>query len=113
MLARENRVRRADDFRAAVRRGVRVTTPHAVLYLRKRHDDEPTRYGIIVTKSIGTAVERNLVRRRIRSVGRRLLDASTVGRDIVIRALPGSAEASWVTLHDEILEGLERGARKG
>ncbi|HEY2643059.1 MAG TPA: ribonuclease P protein component, partial [Galbitalea sp.] len=69
MLARANRVVRADDYRRLVRRGRRVGTPHALLYVAARASDEPTRVGFIVSKTVGNAVARNLVTRRLRSIG--------------------------------------------
>ncbi|MEJ1230842.1 MAG: ribonuclease P protein component [Galbitalea sp.] len=110
MLAKANRVVSAGDFRAAVRKGRRIGTPHALLYLSKRPATEPTRVGVIVSKSVGNAVTRNLVTRRLRSIGRDVLHARPTGTDLVIRALPGSQGVSWTTLQSEILSGLERSA---
>ena len=100
---------RPEDFRAAVRRGRRVTTSHAVLHVLDRHAAVPTRFGFIVSKGVGTAVTRNLVRRRLRAVGHELLPSLTDGRDVVIRALPGCDEVDWATLRSEISDGLLRG----
>jgi ribonuclease P protein component len=66
----------------------------------------PTRFGFIVTKAVGTAVTRNLVKRRLRAVCRNLLPASMTGTDVVIRALPGSETATWERLRDEVSAGL-------
>jgi ribonuclease P protein component len=95
-----------------VRRGKRVNTPHAVLYVGGRGADEPTRFGFIVSKAVGNAVTRNLMTRRLRSIGHELLAGNATGRDIVIRALPGSPEVSWTILHGEICDGLERSASR-
>jgi ribonuclease P protein component len=70
---------------------------------------EPTRFGFIVAKSVGGAVVRNRVRRRLRAVSYELLPVTQPGRDVVIRALPGSDQADWATLHSEIADGLHRG----
>ncbi|MFZ2963297.1 MAG: ribonuclease P protein component [Rhodoglobus sp.] len=109
MLARANRVTRPGDFRAAVRRGRRIGTTNAVLHVLDREVPEPTRFGFIVTKAVGGAVTRNLMRRRLRAVGHALLPALAPGRDVVIRALPGCDRADWATLHSEIADGLRRG----
>ena len=108
MLPKANRVAHADDFRMTVRRGRRVSTPHALLYIAGRASTDPTRFGFIVSKAVGNSVTRNLVTRRLRSIGREALGMQGTGKDIVIRALPGSPEVSWTSLHDEILAGLER-----
>jgi ribonuclease P protein component len=110
VLKRANRVVAADDFRAAVRRGRRVGTPHALLYVTVKPATDPTRVGFIVSKAVGNAVKRNLVTRRLRSIGHGIVVTRPTGTDLVIRALPGSPGVSWTTLQSEILDGLERSA---
>jgi ribonuclease P protein component len=112
VLTRANRVVSADDFRTAVRKGKRVGTPHAIVYIRPRSLGEPTRFGFIVAKTVGNSVTRNLMRRRLRSIGLDVLQEHAEGNDIVIRALPGSPQVSWATLHDEIAIGIDRGVKK-
>jgi ribonuclease P protein component len=102
----------AGDFRSTVRSGRRVSTPHALVYVAKRGTTDPTRIGFIVSKSVGNAVTRNLVTRRLRSIGHDVVLARPTGSDLVIRALPGSPGVSWATLQSEILNGLERSAGK-
>ncbi|MDI2099120.1 ribonuclease P protein component [Ruicaihuangia caeni] len=108
MLARANRVIRPDEFRVAVRRGRRMSTAHAVLYLFPRQDAAPTRFGFIVSKAVGVAVVRNRVRRRLRAIARELLVARPTGTDVVIRALPGIDALDWQALHDEVTKGFDR-----
>ena len=110
MLKRANRVVTGDDFRTAVRKGRRIATPHALMYVSRTATDTPTRIGFIVSKSVGNAVNRNLVTRRLRSIGHDVVLARPTGTDLVIRALPGSQGVSWTTLQSEILDGLERSA---
>ena len=102
---------RPDDFRAAVRRGRRVSTGHTVLHVLERSDPTesvtgPARFGFIVTKAVGGAVTRNTVKRRLRAVGHAVLPNVAIGTDVVIRALPGSDAVPWATLHSEISDGL-------
>jgi ribonuclease P protein component len=97
---------RAEDFRAVVRRGRRSVTPVAVYYRLERGTDDPLRIGIIVAKSVGNAVDRNLVRRRYRALGRQFVGAGAHGSDLVVRALPGSAQRSWTALADDMHAAL-------
>ena len=110
MLKRANRVVAAADFRSTVRSGRRVSTPHALLYVARRAQDDVTRVGFIVSKGVGNAVTRNLVTRRLRAIGHDVVLTRPTGTDLVIRALPGSPGVSWTTLQSEILNGLERSA---
>ena len=112
VLAKTNRVLSAADFKSSVRRGRRVNTGHAVLYVSDRDSSAPTRFGFIVGKNVGGAVTRNLVRRRLRSIGRELLVDNATGRDLVIRALPGVEQLAWDTLHSEISDAVNGSVRR-
>jgi ribonuclease P protein component len=98
VLAKVNRVTRPDDFRTVVRQGRRSATPLAVYYRLERDPAEPARFGFIVSRAVGGAVERNLIRRRMRAVGRELVDQGAHGADVVVRALPASAQRGWASL---------------
>jgi ribonuclease P protein component len=108
MLPRANRVVTAVDFRGTLRKGRRVSTSSAQVYVVRQASSGPTRFGFIVSKAVGNSVTRNLVTRRLRSIGRDYVRSQPIGFDVVIRALPGSPAVSWATLQSEILNGLER-----
>ena len=81
-----------------VRRGRRSTSPLAVYYRLERDAGDPARFGFIVSRAVGGAVERNLLRRRMRAVGRQFVDSGARGMDVVVRALPGSAQHGWASV---------------
>jgi ribonuclease P protein component len=56
------------------------------------------RFGISTSRRLGGAVQRNLVRRRIRDILRRQAAGSGHGMDVLIVARPGSVEASFEEL---------------
>lgn len=66
------------------------------------------RFGLIVSKSIGNAVERHLVARRLRHVCSELRDEVRSDVDIVIRALPGAAQAPSSDLLGQIRSGVAK-----
>ena len=70
----------------------------------------PARFGFIVSRQVGGAVVRNTVRRRLKAVCAEALPAVRSGNDIVIRALPSSANASFGELHAEVTRCLARRA---
>jgi ribonuclease P protein component len=107
MLARANRVVRPEDFRTVVRRGRRSASPVAVYYCLDRAASDPVRFGFIVSRAVGGAVERNLMRRRMRAVGRQFVEAGAHGTDVVIRALPGSAQRDWASLSADMHDALD------
>ncbi len=108
VLARANRVVRPADFRTITRLGKRTSAQHIVVYVRGRETGLPSRFGFIVGKNVGGAVKRNMVRRRLRETGRELLRSESFARDIVVRALAGSAEISWATVQREIAIAIDR-----
>ena len=112
MLARVNRLVRGDDYRSVVRRGHKVGAAHLVGYFLERGDEGPARVGFIVAKTVGNAVIRNRVRRRLKAASYGLLDRIPLGADFVIRALPDSAGASWATLQGELSRVVDRGGVK-
>ncbi len=107
MLARANRVVKPSDFRAIVRRGRRASSASVLVYRLERDPSDPARFGFIVAKTVGNAVERNLVRRRLRAVCRSVVDGGGRGADVVIRALPASARTDWSTLSREVHDILD------
>ncbi|MGN7149614.1 MULTISPECIES: ribonuclease P protein component [unclassified Arthrobacter] len=107
MLAARNRLRTSTDFSTTVRSGVRNGRRNVVLYAAAIAADEPSRIGFIVSKSVGNAVVRNLVKRRLREAAAASLGEHRTGLAIVVRALPASASASWDQLLSDYNAALE------
>jgi len=78
-----------------------------VLYTATIGADEPSRIGFIVSKGVGNAVARNLVKRRLREAGAVSLREHGTGFAIVVRALPASATAGWGELAADYNAALE------
>ncbi|WP_442544238.1 ribonuclease P protein component [Arthrobacter sp. KN11-1C] len=95
MLATRNRLRTSTDFSTTVRSGVRNGRRNLVLYTASIGAGEPSRIGFIVSKAVGNAVTRNLVKRRLREAGALSLNRHGTGLAVVVRALPAAATASW------------------
>ncbi|MHC6222985.1 ribonuclease P protein component [Arthrobacter sp. MMS24-S77] len=95
MLATRNRLRTSTDFSTTVRSGVRNGRRNLVLYTAPIGVEEPSRIGFIVSKAVGNAVTRNLVKRRLREAGALSLIRHGTGLAVVVRALPAAATASW------------------
>jgi len=104
------RLRRRAEF-LAVAAGTRIPAPAFVLQARRRDDEGPARVGFTVSKKVGTAVERNRVRRRLREAVRRSAshhmrsghDYVLVGRRAALTVdfarLTGDLEQSLARLH--------------
>jgi ribonuclease P protein component len=86
VLPAERRVRRREDFTAAVRQGRRVGSPGLVVHVSSEAGDAPARAGFIVGRNVGNAVRRNRLRRQLRHVIAPRLASCPAGLLIVVRA---------------------------
>jgi ribonuclease P protein component len=130
VLAAAQRLRRRVDFTEAVRAGrragrgslvVHLVTPNLVApnlvtsssvatrngeaeaSLEPVRADQSVRAGFVVSKAVGGAVVRNLVRRRLRHLVRDRLGALAPGSTLVVRALPAAADRRY----DELAADLD------
>ena len=107
-------MRRAADFEQAVRRGARGGRDTLVVHLTTRTDHSPSGpvIGLVVSKAVGTAVTRNLVKRRLRELVRARMSALPADAGIVVRALPASASRPYAQLGADLDAALETAARR-
>ena len=94
-----------------MKHGIRTAQADIVVHFRRGADGgEPTapRVGLVVGKSVGSAVERHRVARRLRHVARRVLGDLDISDHVVIRVLPSSRVASSARLEQELRRGLRR-----
>ncbi|UFS61201.1 ribonuclease P protein component [Subtercola endophyticus] len=88
-----------------MRRGARFTVPTGVVYVRRTGSDD-TRFGFIVSKQVGNAVVRNRIRRRLKAACYAVRVDVAPGADVVIRALPNAATASYAQLSNDLGKAL-------
>jgi len=109
VLTRPHRLTRGDDYRMVVRRGSRCGGGRVVTSVLTTTDTErAARFGFIISKQVGNAVIRNTVRRRLKAVCAELLSEVPQGTDVVIRALPASATASFTELRGDVQRCVTR-----
>ena len=90
-------LRRRADFEAVVRSGTLSAT--RLLVLRARQTDQPiTRIGLATPATLGGAVERNRVRRRVRALVRARYGEMGAGWDLLVIAKPGARHADFAEL---------------
>lgn len=70
------------------------------------------RVGFVVSRAVGAAVVRNRVRRRLRHLVAEQLDRIPPGSRVVVRALPGSAVATYDQLGAALGSALDRALRQ-
>jgi ribonuclease P protein component len=85
-------MRRSEDFRRTVRTGVRVGRPTLIVHAATSEADS-VRVGFVVGGTVGNAVTRNRVRRRLRHLAAAEVPRTPQPVDVVVRALPRAATA--------------------
>jgi ribonuclease P protein component len=93
-------LRRRSDFARVTRRGRRSAGTYLTCFIadgRRR-----TRVGITISGTVGGAVVRNRLRRRIKAILDRSSFDAPPWRDIVFIARPGAGELRFTALADEV-----------
>lgn len=111
VLPARNRMTRSIEFDATVKHGIRIAQPDIVVHFRRgngRDGGAAPHVGLVIGKSVGSAVERHRVARRLRHVARTILGELDQFDQLVIRALPSSRSASSARLEQELWRCLRR-----
>jgi len=88
--------------------GQKASTEHMVLYLNQKSNTATPRFGFVVGKTVGNAVQRNLVKRRARAACYARISQFSPSSDLVLRALPGLASVTWDQFTNELDSALSR-----
>ena len=104
-LPRQVRITASDEIRTLFRRGKRSKTRHLDAFVSP--SPAPfARLGIVVPKHKRTIVQRNLLKRRLRELGRSVLLPGLRNRgaalDVLLRARPEAYTAPFADLRDEV-----------
>jgi ribonuclease P protein component len=105
------RLTSSDSFRRSVREGRRAGSRTLVLHLAAgapEQSEDPALVGFVVGKTVGGAVVRNRVRRRLRHLVRDRLAELPPASTLVVRALAGARDASYAELRDDLARCLGR-----
>jgi ribonuclease P protein component len=106
----ERLTQRADFLAAA--KGAKVPSGAFVLQARARGDAAAPRFGFTVSRKVGTAVERNRVRRRLREIVRR--NAALIpqtGHDYVLIGRRAALDMPFDRINAEFLGAMTRLAK--
>jgi len=109
-LPREARIRLGSEIRELLERGKRKRTRNVDVFFAASPASR-SRLGLIVPKHGQRIVDRNLVKRRLREIGRRMvlpgLDGEGVQADVILRARRAAYEADFAVLEKEVKEAME------
>jgi ribonuclease P protein component len=100
---------RSTEFGATVNHGVRWVQPDIVVHAQRSDGDGGgPKVGLVVAKSVGSAVQRHRVARRLRHVARTVIADLDPADRVVIRALPSSRHAISARLEQQLRTALKR-----
>jgi ribonuclease P protein component len=108
VLTRANRLTSSRLFSQGVRRGRRAGTRTLVLHLDPDAGVKEPQVGFVVSKAVGSAVTRNLVKRRLRHLSRERVHSLPGSAVLVVRALPPAADATFESLGHDFDQALDR-----
>jgi len=115
VLPARHRLRDRADFTSAVRGpdASRAGGPLLVVHANQTdvRADLPARVGFVVSKAVGNAVTRNLTKRRLRGIMATQLSGIPDGVDLVVRANPAAARATYRELADSLALQVDRVCR--
>lgn len=92
LTSRNGRLSRSAEFERVYRHGRSTATRHFVLYVFENPTVGASRLGLSVSRKVGGAVQRNLVKRLLREAFGVLSEQVGDGHDLVVVARPGAAE---------------------
>ena len=95
------------DFDAIGRQGT-VRSSRLLVLRSLRTERAGTRIGLSTPRSLGGAVQRNRLRRRLRDLVRDQLKATVSGWDLLLIARPEAGAASYAELREALRSLLER-----
>lgn len=108
MLPRSARLRRSEDFRLVMRRGVKSGRRRLVVHALTGTTEPGVHAGFVVSKAVGNSVIRHRVARRLRHLVADRLGTLRPGCALVIRALPPAASATSAELAVDLDSALRR-----
>jgi ribonuclease P protein component len=106
-VKRRFRLTRSTDFKRVRRIGKSYAHP-LVVFIKARNDLEQVRIGVVAGKSVGTAVTRNLAKRRLRACLEPLLPCLANGWDLVFLARKPMDQAGYTEICAAVQQLLVR-----
>lgn len=102
MLSKQNRLKKNVQFNYIYKKGSKSFSKHLTLVFVKSKISAP-KIGFSISKKIGNAVVRNLVKRRLRANIKLLLPSIATGHNYVIVAKQGIDECDFWELNRQLI----------
>lgn len=101
-MKRKNRLTHSNDFKRVRRKGKSYSHPLAVMIVGKGLEKD-SRAGIVVTKSLGGAVQRNHIKRQLREIITSVLPELTEKVDLLFIPREPASRASFHEIQSAVM----------
>ena len=105
---KRDRILRPGEFRELYREGTRYSVKEFLLFV-KREGQGPPRFGLSVSKRIGTATTRNRIKRYLRETFRTHKGELKPDLKMAIVARPGSARLNFTQCREKVVKLFQKG----
>jgi ribonuclease P protein component len=107
-FTKRNRILRPGEFRELYREGTRYSVKEFLLFV-KSEGQGPPRFGLSVSKRIGSATTRNRIKRYLRETFRTHKGELKSGIRMLIVARPGCEELNFAQCRERVLKLFREG----
>ncbi len=108
MLPTQNRLKKRKEFAYIYKHGTKISSKNLSIVITKSKLNL-TRVGFSVSNKIGKAVQRNKIKRQLRSIVRKELNNLRIHQNFVLIAHPTIVECDFSKIEEEVLFLLKKG----
>jgi ribonuclease P protein component len=105
-------LRKRTEFQKVYEEGRRISGSLFTVFIRQTALDKPGRFGLTVSRKVGSAVVRVRVKRLLRESIRLCWDLFPAGSEAVFHARPVMRDADFAEVQSEVKRALEKAARR-
>lgn len=105
----QEKLHKQSDFNKVLKNGKKITNNFVTIFILKRNDEDTIRrIGLVTSRKVGNATQRNLVKRRLREIFRTNKHKLTPGLDIIFILKPEIKLTGYSTLKKTVLDCFKK-----
>jgi ribonuclease P protein component len=110
-LSYQEKLHLQKDFNNVFQKGIKLENKFIKIFIYKRNNANLRRLGLVVSRKIGNAVQRNLAKRRIREIFRTNKHSLEVGSDLIFVLKKTTTKTQYKDLEIAVLDLLSKTKR--
>jgi ribonuclease P protein component len=105
----QEKLHKQSDFNKVLKNGKKITNNFVTIFILKRNDEDTIRrIGLVTSRKVGNATQRNLAKRRLREIFRTNKHKLTPGLDIIFILKPEIKLTGYSTLKKTVLDCFKK-----